>query len=115
MVTKKKSKSNFVEVHTRRRDHYHLTPSMMVAVSRVDGTPLGWGHFMPRGEMKRVIEQVYIANAQIEALAYNNDFGARRPYTARQVNGELRIGCNTFSKTQVRKLARWAGVNIASR
>lgn len=112
MATKKKT-SNFKEVMTRSGNYrYRLTDTVMVEINRTTGRLQKYGHFMARGEMQRVLTQVYLTGVNGEATTYYAQNGRITPFRARRDGDDLRIGCNTFSKTQVRKLARWTGVRI---
>lgn len=118
MVTKKSStkKNNFVVVSGGTGIHYRLERNAMVSVTR-DGRKVSYGRFIPKGEVIGVLTGLWGNNKEpgVKVRSYGNLSGGRTEFTAYRHGNELEVGCNKFSATDVKKLARWAGLHFLVR
>lgn len=73
------------------------------------GTSTWYPHYSTRAEWRVLLDRIYRQHAS--GLTFRSYSGAsladRSVYY--YANGDIKIGCNTFRRGAVRKIAKWAG------
>lgn len=102
---KAKTKLKPVFVSGGRGNKYELRGNILLGLAG------DWDHFSTRGEWLALLNEVFIS--KVQDFKFRSYCGRTRADRAVRVNddGSITIGCNRFSRTNLRKIAKWVEWN----